>query len=334
MEYTIRKQPVYTIEAYPNVGKQIDEATFTKLKTKIEILRILRHAEYHYALIGQAYKNFEMSLFEVSFDIEHSNRSVRGIKWSGQQKIHINLMAALNTMHTYLNNLQTSYIKDLKKSTKEDLSEIENQLSISRNNRIEYRVMRALRNCITHAPYADIGGSINSKVENKTDTENSPWCRRCTSNPAIVIDLLIKNRSLEKKCKNDLTQMKQKGYDRFDVKFMLRGYIGEVAKIHDVFRKKTESLFNDILTDLREVKMNIFGGAEIPPEVGIKLIKSGTKTSDRETYNITYEFHSRLKDKRQGWKRIGGEQNRYYSSEIIFGINKYPQEDPKLWITD
>lgn len=322
------------ITAFSNASKskEIDKKTFTELKVNTEILKILRHAEYHYALIGQAYKNFEMSLFEVSFDISHIDRNVSGIRWLGQQKIHISLIALLNTMYTYLDNLKKSYIKDLKKLTPEDMSDIENQFSLS-DDRLEYRIMKVLRDRITHVPYADIHGSVDSRIEDKfRGKENTPWRRRCTDNPAIVLDLLTKGRRLKGKCKDDVRKMRQAGYEQFDVKFMLRGYIEEVAKIHDVFRKKTEPLFNGILHTLREIEVDILPNAEISPSV--RLIKFATKNSGEENHEIGYEFHSRLKDRRREWRSLGSEQNRYYSSEVTSMDKKYPQEHSKLWIKD
>ena len=330
-----QKQPEYTI-AFLDAGKrkEIDKETFTELKTKAEILRILQHTEYHYALIGQAYKSFEMSLFEISFDIEHGNQNIHGMWWSGQQKIHIKLVALLNTMHTDLHNLRRSYIKKLEELTSEEMSDIENQFTRSYDTRIEYRVMKALRNCITHAPHADVRGNFNSKIENKIrDIEDSPYCRCYTNNPAIIIDILLDgNRALEQRCKNDLMQMKQDGHEQFDVKFMLRGYIEEVAKIHNMFHKKTESLFNNILNALCEVEMYMFQDTKNLPVAGVRLIKSATENNDGEDYNIGHEFHSRLKDRRQEWKRLIREQNLYYSSGIIWENKKYPQKDSKLWI--
>lgn len=318
-------------------SKEINGEIFTELKIKFEILKILRHAEYNYSLIGQAYKNFEMSLFEVSFDIAHRDRKVSGIWWLGQQKIHISLIALLNTMYTYLDNLGQSYIKDLKKLTTEDMGEIENQFSRSHDGRLEYRIMKVLRDRITHVPYADIHGSIDNRIEEKIPgKKNTPWRRRSTNNPAIVIDLLTKGRRLRGKYRDDIKQMKQDGYNQFDIKFMLRGYIEEVAKIHSLFREKTESLFNDILTTLREVEMDVLPDTKIPPSV--KLIKFATENNNKECYEIGHEFHSRLKDKRREWKSLGSEQKRYYSSAIILEDKKYPKEDPnprkdkKLWM--
>lgn len=73
MNSTIQKQPTYKMTAFSDEikDKEIDEKAFIELKTKNEILKILWFAENHYASIGQAYKNFEMSLFEVSFDYRH-----------------------------------------------------------------------------------------------------------------------------------------------------------------------------------------------------------------------------------------------------------------------
>lgn len=332
MKQTIQKQPEYVIRAFPNISKrkEIDEHTFTELKAKAEILKILWHMENSYALIGQTYKNFEMSLFEISFDFEHGNWDSRGIGWSGQQKIHINLMALLNTMYTYLNILETSHVKKLKKLTSEDMSDIENQISHSYDTRIECRIMKALRNYITHTPYANIRGSINIKMENKTSDLSR--CRG-TSNPAVVIEILLDgDRALEKKCKKDLMQMKQDGYNQFDVKFMLRGYIEEVAKIHSVFREKTEPLFNDILGALSEIEIDMFPDAEVPSR--IQLAEFNTKNENEEPHDIGHEHHSRLKDRRREWRNFDNEQNRYYSSEVIAKNEKYPKEDKNLWITD
>ena len=314
-----------------NLDIGIDKNSFKKRKS--EILKILRHTEYHYALIGQAYKNFEMSLFEVSFDIAHGDPKVSGIWWLGQQKIHINLMALLNTMYTYLENLEKAYIKKLEKLKSENMEDIKKQLSLSYDTRVEYRVMRYLRNYIVHAPYADIHGSIESNTEEEKDcdTGNTLWRLRNTNNPAIVIDLLLnEDRKLKKKSKNDIILMKQDGYEQFDVKFMLRGYIEEVAKIHEMFREKTESLFNDILGDLREFQMNMPPNARTSLEV--KLVDSTSENNNEEDCEIGYEFHSRLKNRRQKWQNLNSEQKRYYSSAIISEDKKYPENDPELWI--
>lgn len=316
---------------------EIDEETFKKLKKYLDILKILEHAEYHYAIIGQAYKNFEMSLFEVSFDIAHEDREVSGIWWLGQQKIHISLMALLSTTSTYLNSLERDYIKKLEKLTQKKMNDMKEQFTRSRNERIEYRLMQALRNFITHAPYADIHGTIQSHEGEICDTtENTPWPQPDTNNPAIVIDLLLEDRNLRGKCKNDLVQMKRDGYEQFDVKFMLRGYIEEVAKIHNMFRKKTESLFNDILSDLRKTEMKILSNIKTLPRVELKfeLIDTTAETNDKEDREIGYKFHSRLKDRRQKWRNLGSEQKRHYSSAIISEDKKYSEKDPDLSITE
>ncbi|MCY4032092.1 MAG: hypothetical protein OXF05_08245 [Hyphomicrobiales bacterium] len=343
MNQTIQEQPRYVMIVYPDTSKEkeINEEAFIELKAKDEVLKILWLAENHYASIGQAYKNFEMSLFEISFDYNHcALQDDRRIGWLGQQKIHVSLMALLNTIHTYINSLRNSYVKDLKELTKssekitqKDINDIENQFACSCDTRLEYRIMQALRNFITHAPYADVQGILQIKFEREDINVNgSPRRTRNTSNPAIIIDTAIRDRKFKKDCEDDFMLMKQTGCDRFDIKFMLRGYIEEVAKIHDMFRKKTESLLDDILTDLRTIgRENL---SESKTLRAIRIIKLTSKASDGEDFTIGYENISSLKDRRQDWKKLGQEQIHYYSSAIISENKRYPQKDSRLWIVE
>lgn len=332
MNQPIDKQSEYIIRAFPDITRRrkIDRQTFTKLETKAKILDILWYMEDHYALIGQAYKNFEMSLFEVAFDVRHlSKRDTGEVIWPGRQKIRISLIALLNAIQTYFGNLRKYYIKDLKELTQEDWSGMKNQLLHSHTTRLERRIMRTLRNCITHDPYTDIPGSIHCKPETP-GTENSPQRHRITNDPTIAIDILARNQEFKREFGDEIKIMRQGECNSFDVKFMLRGYIEEVAKIHGMFREKTESLFNDILNTLRETEMNMFSDAEIPPI--IQLVEFNAKNNDKELYHIGHKQHFLLKDRRQEWQNLSSEQKYYYSSEIISRSNKYPQEDPEVWI--
>lgn len=243
-------------------------------------------------------------------------------------------------MYAYLESLRKSYIKNLGKLAKgseefiqKDIKDIENQFPLSRKMRIEHRIMWAFRNFMTHAPYADVRSNFEILFEReKPNEKDSPRRSRITSNPTIVIDIVAKDWKFKQECGDDIKQMKHEGCNCFDVKFMLRGYIEEVAKIHNIFREKTDSLLNNILNELHTIGREMLPESEIPPI--IRMVKLDSEDNNREEFTLGYEHQSRLRDKRQEWQNFDREKKHYYSSEIILSKEKYPQEDPDTWITE
>lgn len=332
MNSSSQKWPKYKIIDESGNVKEIDESGFETLKANTEVLATLWHAENHYAYIGQTYKDFERTLFDCSFDMAHRPRSnVERIIWSAQEDIQVRLTTLLNTIYVYLNNLENSYIKKIENFTSEDMNVMKQQFSKSHDTRLEYRIMYSLRNFIIHVPNAKVPSSYFSKLESKRNLAKKPWRVRHTFNPEITLDSITKDRALKKSCREDILKMKQNGYDSFNVKFMLRGYIEEVAGIHCLFRKKTEGIFNRVFTDLEGIGKYVSQREDSP--LFVKLIKFTSDSITEEQHEIGYALCSRLKEKRQEWNNLDREQVYYYSSGIFSHRKTYPQFSPTLWIT-
>lgn len=310
--------------------REIAKEEFAEYLSAVDFLRSLWEIEDAFGLVAASFIELEEQMLNTSISEYYIGPLQRAGSFHGsaRQTVNLKVVSVLNTARAYeemvcrkFSQYDTALAGGSKKVTAE--------FSRVYDESFDYRLVYALRNYAVHhsMPISNVIFAQSNQYETGDPRDEGRSRTRVTFNPFIIIAELLGSDKFNKKVRSELSSL---GFEKLDLKFVIRGFIAMITECHLTAREITSELFLRKFTilqnageSLRETK-----GSNVK-YLSIITLEDGRKV---EEHLIDSDHFSYLEGARAQWTSLKYCQNGYVSSEVTKSKDTYPSEHPTFWI--
>ncbi|QPZ91697.1 hypothetical protein [Thioclava electrotropha] len=323
MKYIIRDELVRT-------STEISESRFEEVKNAASRINLIWDVEENFDLFARAFVELEKYQMTAALQYYYSARDPEGVDELFEEtrpQLNLKLVALLTASRAYEEQLHQR-ASCLRKLTENSEIEFKGAFSNAFDASFEYRVMYNLRNHAQHQrpPLGRLSFSHSSQWKSEPRHE-SPARSRISINPKLNTEELINSKRFNQKVRDEINGLNLK---HLDLKFFTRGFIQEIYKIHQHFRRTTENDLQKFLGILKveNERLSILAGQSCDYPVLEKIDENG----NRERTLIDYAHQARILAKRKHWTGLEWVQGGFISSEISYSNDTFPRSHEKIWV--
>ncbi|TNE90603.1 hypothetical protein [Thioclava sp. L04-15] len=303
---------------------------YLKLKNAATAIDLIQEVENNFDLFASAF--IELEEYQMSAAIRYYYSTDRSEDLDRlfediRPKLNLKLVGLLTASRSY--DEQIHQRADALIKTSNDLEvDLRKEFSKAYEESFEYRVMYHLRNYAQHhrPPLGRLSFSHSNQWESCPRSQ-SPARSRISINPKLNTDDLLSSKKINKKVRGEIELLKVK---HLDLKFFTRGFVQEIYKIHQTFRKSTEDELLKFLNVIKDSNEDL--AAFIGKACDYPVLEKKEKNGNKEKTFLDYSHQARILDKRKLWARLAWVQRGFISSEISFSVDTFPKSDEDIWI--
>ena len=287
----------------------------------------IRSVEDLFAVLVKGYSEIEKYLLTQAVDFELDiHRFEQGEMFDDfRDQMNLLLGAFLNAARAYYE--QT--IQRLSDVGLVSVKDVKAVFSLAFDGSFEYRVMDALRNHSLHLQAPISGFTISGGNEWKDDIadEGVPKRRSVIIDPYVKKLDLINSKKINSSTRAEISSIEE---EQLDLKFLLRGYVAQLAICQKTIRDLTSEPLELALELMEQAENKLCVSAKHKCKfVHASLLSDG---SIKHKIYISLEHHEKLRKQRKRWSNLQYLHRVFFSSEINQAKEKYPQHHDEVWI--
>lgn len=319
----------YIIGGVPVKIRKEEYESYLKASCRLDMLFDLENS---FNLFALALIDFEIYILQVATQYQLGGHGLERDRYFDEIRANLNLklISTLNTSRAY-EELSRRHLSSILLQVDGVAVDAAKLFNVAFDSSLEYRVIYKLRNYAAHQSLPigmiSLGSTRQCETESDKFQESIPIRRRYTVQIGIPVSKLLESSKINEVIKKELRIIESSD---LDLKYFLRGFAQNFARVHQRIREITEGILDSNLKELEDAAIRVKREDGADPIHASILTQNDRAVIDE--HNISLEYYRRLKDKRQRWYGIRSIQTAFVSSEIVANKNFSISEKPSIWI--
>lgn len=308
----------------------IDFARYESLAKSKEVISIIWETEEAFTLMVNSFIEFEDYLLRASLELlfqRDLQKDSEAYFDDVRQSVNLRVVGFLTATRMHEEQLyrRASQITKLKAEP----IDIKPAFSQEYDEKLEYRVMHALRNHSLHneLPIRGVTFGTVSQSSSGKPKDGSPGRHRVSIIPKIKVKDFCDSDKIKQSIQKEVLEL---GFKNLDLRFFSRVFLACIARCHERFRELTENALVAALADLKDAHDQLEKAkGDKPSHISVKQLDDDEVV---EEHYVDYSRRRRLQELRKYWTGLKWNQLGYVSSEIVQSKDTYPMDHAELWI--
>ncbi|SIS67959.1 hypothetical protein SAMN05421759_102308 [Roseivivax lentus] len=309
----------------------IGEEEFSVLESCVSWIAFCEQIEDSFDVLAKSFLEFETDLFSLS--LEHFFSDISSLDdhenafSEGRSRISLRVFSVLMAAKSYEERVYR--LAKLLPNSKEVLVEFKSIFSNKFDSFFEYRLADALRNFAAHDSMPLSGYSVGYRIESGSTriTEADPKRQRNSLSPYLRAEKITNSKKINKKI---IREIEEQGFEKIDLKILVRRYISCMYTAHSEVRRNTESLMEKASVEIEKshARLETITGRPSDHAYAIRENDQGSALyiSRRRCQNTHL--------KRSRWSQLNNAHYRYISTGIYKSGKTHTKNEKELYIPD